>query len=306
MQRRIIPYNEFRANFSWTDPIKNPYLYNVFFVHNINPAYDSYEFLIWTDDVYRGLRVESPDDAIYNINGNYSNHHIIPIAHLLYLWDYFHGVDPTEEKKLKEQVEQVTHKQVENINQRALKEIARECSTWEDWERNVRRKAEILAEKNERILRVKQEQFELEREAFVSQKYKNSIKYIKKLCPEGRFGRSGFAWSWWNLFKGHSRPFRLDDPADELGSKRNEKNKPRGFDKNIWDSVQALFETIDSLAQAKRGDHTSFFIELQLEHDLKELSDLWSTVQNKKIYKFNPHDWEECGERYGRIKYRVK
>jgi hypothetical protein len=305
MQRRVIPYYEFQYG-GWTDPIKNPYLNYRSFAYSINPADDSYEFLLWTDERYRGLRVDSPDEEIYNINGEYSNHHIIPIAHLLFLWDYLHEIDVIEKRDLEQKVRIITNDATQRVRQRCLEKISRECSTWDNQAANSRNKKHFEDEMKEKIEKIKNDAFETERKEYLKSKYAEIVSYIEKLCPIRHFSRSGFAWSWWNLFKGYKRAYRTDDPADHFDPQKNEKQKPRDFNENIWSAVQDLYQTIDSLAQVRHVPCTNYVLEEQLAANLKNLAGQWHKVRDKKIHKFNPDEWEFAAHKYGKDKYRVK
>lgn len=86
-QRTIIPFERFTCPGILDNPIVAPYNnpdFQVFSPESLEE--DGYEFL----RVKPTGREESPNDPLYRVDNHMSNHHIIPMGKLLYLWDYFY------------------------------------------------------------------------------------------------------------------------------------------------------------------------------------------------------------------------
>lgn len=89
VERRLISFSHFTNSGATLDSISAPYLYDPHFLPSAASFSESgYEYLKWFWQEYAGQGGKHPSPAMYNVQDDHSNHHIIPQGDLFYLWHY--------------------------------------------------------------------------------------------------------------------------------------------------------------------------------------------------------------------------
>lgn len=317
VERRLIAFNEFSNGPRWGgDGIKLPYWKNPSF--NIIPteAFDEsgYEFLRYLSEA-RGLkkRPEHPTNNDFQVAANHSNHHIIPIDDLLYLWDYFHTLDKDTLQGIQKIVAIEAKELYEEKNKAMLKEFKsyprdEYAYRWNNRHKEIQQiEDEVATFKINRFNEMYKEQVKNLYFEFHLILYSLLSSYDSK---NDQANRTWFAWSYWNLFKGWKLDYRYDDPAKKpQGSDFSEKIKPAGYSPRLWkclkDKPNGLYNQIQEL---KKLPYSNKHVENAVYGSLKALSNEWSQRrQNEKIiHPYNSQEWEIMGSDDNHPIYRVK
>ena len=296
VERRIINFSQFK-NPGYTDNISAPYLNGSFSIPLAALNEDGYEFLRYRLDTHPGQRVPKPHDDEYSIEpyDNHSVHHIIPIADLLFLWDYFHTLDEASRIEIR----RIANEFASNYRNDKIAKLDNESRT---------RKTEIpkIKVKSKEIYNRKYEELH---NKFLSERYACFITILIQLCPKKaqRPDRTWFAWSFWNLFKGWKKDYRTDDPADGCRLDLSEKVRPQNFNPRIWthlkDPESGLFRKIQLL---KRNPELNNQNKANLYSCLNALHDEWNRRREKSIHPYNSAEWQHMGSKDGHKIYRVR
>jgi len=244
-------------------------------------------------------RVASPSDGVYSVNTAHSNHHIIPIADLLYLWDYFHHLHEDEKNTIRHKVGKFVEQEKKNRVLNLQKEIEEYYSVGE---KDKKWKEGLSSIKFDMIARKKNLG-----DDFVQNKilnlYVNYHTLLISLSPGGRNDRSWFAWSFWNLFQGWSRDYRTDDPSrNKNGRDFSEQVKPLHFDQQLWGAVKKLFSQIQLLKKQVVPDQQ---VETNICISLTNLHSLWAR-QPQQIHQYNENEWQNMGQQGGHFVCRLR
>ena len=305
IQRRIIQFPQFTSGV-FSDGISDPYRYNPSFMMIPVSAFneDGYEFLRYRLDAHAGRRVDSPADNAYRVNLSHSNHHIVPIDDLLYLWDYFHTLDENTVEQIRFQVNNECRKFKKLRTQALNRDIDEFYPTerqqkWEDGIRDINQAAELF--KNNRF-------DELYRDILL-QKYCLFYRVLIRLCPNETFDRTWFVWSFWNLFKGWEKNYRADDPADGCSRDFSEKRHPKSFSSSLWNCIKnpetGLHHRIQQLKATKEINSSH---ETILFSCMDTLAKEWSKRRpdEKIIHPYKAEEWDYMGQKDGHEVYQVK
>lgn len=327
VERRVIPFSQFNQQ-AIGDCISAPYQDGNFIVRSaLSLASDGYEFLRWMNCKHIDRRhiydesgrkkpiFEHPDDPEYYLPdpGNMSNHHIIPIDHLLFLWEYVHN-DTLDEFTASEIIRSVDKQKVqEDVNNAIRAEQYKQGYDKKKRENDARLrhtdgvfkdeyKERINAEYNKRIKIIYVER--------VKKRYhplKKLIKNLTPVCPD----KTWFAWSWWNLFKGPK--MREDDPSRDRIDK-SEKNMPLNFNSNLWRAVKNLDASIKKLIiqSQSRNIKNILMAEDEIKKNLSLLENVWE--KPRKIHPYDDREWLVVGktpggqftDKNGRLKKRER
>lgn len=309
IRRRIINFSEF-YNLGYLDKISAPYYFNANFQIIPSTALNEsgYEFLRYRLEDYRGRRVDHPDNDVYKlVNENHSNHHIIPISDLLYLWDYFHKLDAQTIRDIIKIVKS-------ECNERLLQGMSRLNKYVLDYYPDSNERAFHLEdgkkELNKKISQFSEKRYqELYREN-LNKKYAQFYLLFKTLSPNYQNNSStNFAWSFWNLFKGWKKDYRTDDPASEYSSDFSEKIRPKLFTRTLWHCVKnpndGLYHRIQQLKSTSVPNSAN---EATLFNCMHTLANTWSrqTKSGNHPHQYNLEEWEKMGIKNGHDIYRVK
>lgn len=307
VDRRVIPFVAFRAPAVVPiDEIIAPYKYNPDFRAFYSSALteSGYEFLRW-NLAAQGQRPNHPVSPAYNVLANHSNHHIIPIGDLLYLWDYCDHLDHGTLNQIRDRVNgEVAQRSREEIT--ALRGDIR-GNYRDEPQRFVAGQAEI----KERLARFK----ERRRRELVSEVLNGLYGAIKRilirLTPGNRNDKTWFAWSFWNLFKGWEKDYRDDDPAALSCPDFSEQVRPETLDPRLWSCIkdrrEGLYRRIQELKTVTRNQ----VAEDNLHRSLVALDCVWSERGRRDqciqcIHPYNASEWEPVGRRSGHDIYIVK
>lgn len=324
IDRRLISFSEFNQP-SWIDKISAPYHFdpNFCLITTAMLHENSQEFISW--HTWSGQYLSSrdrpthPDRPQYNLQDptRHSNHHIIPIADLIYLWTYFHTLDAESKNVLSKEID----KDFEPILISQLNALQSEIETFYPGERKQhwdRRHEEILnslndKKKNELASRVEKELLCRYNEFFKLFMYLLNVP-LKVYSPAKNFDayKNQFAWSYWNLFQGWSSAYRSDDPKGQEDD--SEKNKPLGFNSDIWECLKerqnGLFFQIKDLKKVpinRKSD--AIQIENSILNKIKHLATVWYELppnNKQRIHPFDSNEWQKVGQKEGNDVYKLK
>lgn len=305
IQRRVIQFSQFK-NGVFSDGISDPFLDNPSFKMIPVSAFneDGYEFLRYRLDTHAGRRVDSPSDSAYDVSAHHSNHHIIPIADLLYLWDYFHTLDENTVYEIRRTI----NKMVIKFKQQKTKELNEDIRTfyrsesqqkWEDGMAQINRDAQNLEKLQfSELYRMK-----------LLENYSIFYDILSTLCPNLMFDRTWFAWSFWNLFKGWKKSYRTDDTEDGCTLDFSEKKRPVSFTPTLWNCIkddnEGLYRRIQQLkatATPNSANKTTMY------YCLTTLAKEWEKRSHTrtKICTYRDSDWDLMGCKDGHDVYQVK
>jgi hypothetical protein len=283
IQRRIIPYARFTRPGVLDDGITAPYRRNPSFrvIPPLSLEEDGYEFLRWRTERHvsrrtgmdaRGRTVSlfgHPRHDAYALDDpdTMSNHHIIPIDHLLYLWEYVFD---------------------DRLDEDTLSRIGSETAF-------LFPRASRATFNREYQRRVREE---------IDTRYGVMKRLLQSLSPEGREDKTWFAWSWWNLFKGPKGTYREDDPAKDGSYDFSEKVKPLEFDKRLWSIIKDLDVAIKALIQASKStfgkERDVLVAEGRVQRILAALSEAWAGVREQRVHPYKKGEWALTGRSAGR------
>ncbi len=304
-ERRVINFGEFNDN-AYLDCIAAPYAFKENNILSAQFDESSYEFLNWRDEVYVGQRADKPNTPIYLTQDHHSVHHIVPIADLLFLWDYLHSLARDEINQIKKHVAEATAKQKAAITKQQYADLHAYYGNQEPQYQRENHKATVQQIKNTATQFMNNLQQQLITQELQHQ-YARFYKLLDTLCPEDNVTRTGFAWSWWNVFKGWERDYRTDDPSHHKGIDFSEKIKPATFNLEIWNCLKipsvGLYYVIQELKRKKKQDSA---IENKLYQSLLSLTKVWKKIRHKTIHDYTVNDWLDVGNKHGHKVYCVK
>ena len=248
-ERRAIPFARFgEKTTAITDRISAPYAYDPGFRVISAPtlASDGYEFLRWRDCTHIGRRqggaFNHPAHPMYDLHDpdNMSNHHIIPIDHLIWLWEYFY------EGRLDEETASVIRSSVDK------EEIRRAYNQSHPVDVGLAfqgRDYQTYKDANEReIDRLYKQAVTARYRQALNNRYARAQELMDGLTPGRVKDKTQFAWPWWNLFKGPN--CREDDPTHDGTGDYSEKHGPLSFEHDnaeLWSAVKTLDKQIKEL-----------------------------------------------------------
>lgn len=283
-ERRAIPFARFfELPRTLTDLIAAPYANNPNFKVPVTSTVfsDGYEFLRWRDCSHIGRRHDHPVDPMYNLDDliNMSNHHIIPIDHLIWLWEYVHNgrLDEETTTTIKDSVDiDDVKKQFRKVNAEDEELAFIDKAYKDEYKRRFKAHCKYIIDQN------------LQEE--VKTRYESLKQLINILTPTGVQDQNLFSWAWWNLFKGPNS--RSDDPASDGTGDYSEKQKPLSFDQSLWSAVKKLDTSIKELKKASQSSKSKDIItaEKKTEVVLKNLYDVW-IKKEQIIHPYTEDDW---------------
>ena len=257
------------------------------------------EFTCYRPETHGGCRVEKPTHTAYTVPETFSNHHIIPIEDLLFLWKYLHNLRFEDCDELRGQA----HLYAATIASTAEKELRKEMLAFypDSADRQSLWKTKTSDIYTQRRQNEDSKYSELHRDE-VSRQYGDFHQMLVILCLPQASTETCFAWSFWNLFQGWSKTYRDDDPSRDLPTDRSEKTRPKSFDPQIWfylkDEQLGLYTLIQALkklsplkgAQAKAKLKAT---ENALYKTMQGLSVLWKRIptQAMSVCEYNEDDW---------------
>ena len=305
IQRRIIRFPQFRYGV-FSDGVSDPYRYNPSFMMIPVNAFneDGYEFLRYRLEAYKGRRVEHSNHAEYPVKEHHSNHHIVPISDLLYLWDYFNTLDCQSELE----VRRIVSAEVQERKWALQTSLQNEINQFYPHEREHHLRVGN-ARITERLNHFSEQRYRAVYGQRVTEKYYLFHMVFQSLSPNFQNNASAFAWSFWNLFKGWERSYRTDDPADGCTLDFSEKTRPASFSHALWtcikDDNEGLYRRIQQLkatATPNAANRATMF------HCLTALANEWGKRNQaaRQIHKYRGSDWEPMGKKDGHDIYQVK
>ena len=291
---RVIAYNSFvspRALDDVTAPFRVGKAASDITQHNLEQS--GYEYVDWARYTAGGgvAREESPDLPMYDVLPNHSNHHILPIRTLQYLWDYFHlnydrgdgnAFQIPYHRRLAPIVIQNINKNVFNVYHIGPGSPSFDALV----ESTAKAKFEKL--------------------------YSAVSAVLDELCWPLDPGRENIAWSHWNLFKGWNSTIRgNNDPGDEV-----EPHKPVTFDANLWDYVQQVNRHLNELTACNGNNNMqNCEQEKRCHRALRELKNYVQSSENFQrkvkqqghfIHLYHAADWDKQGHKNGHDVWHVK
>ncbi|CAO5680881.1 MAG: hypothetical protein HEEMFOPI_01405 [Holosporales bacterium] len=300
-KRRAIPFSRFFASArTITDSITAPYAHDPNFVVPVAPtlASDGYEFLRWRDCTHIGRRhggaFNHPADPMYDLENsdNMSNHHIIPIDHLIWLFEYFcdERLDEATADDIKKSVNKDEIRQQFNAQNADDARLAFQDKAY-------KRDAE------QKIEKLHTQAVTASRKKALNDRYAHVQKLIDGLTPGGVRDKTQFAWAWWNLFKGPN--CRADDPAHDGTGDYSEKHAPLSFEQGkaaLWLAVKGLDNSIKSLKKASQlNDYARISkVEKEVEDSFNKLANVWKNQDpHPQIHPYNSNEWIKLGKTPG-------
>lgn len=252
-----------------------------------------YEYVDWERYLAGGgvAREESPGLPMYGVLANHSNHHILPIRYLQYLWDYFHlnydrgNGDEFQipyARRLREVDSDKIYKEAVDVCR--INPGLFSCD-------------KLVAEKTA---------------ALFKKRYAKTSKVLDNLCWPLAPSGDNLAWANWNLFKGWNRTIRGgEDPGD-----KPEPNKPPTFDVNLWGYIDKLkLALLDLSAINSRNRQRNVREEKacsealrKLQHYVQSSADFQRKVreQGHFIHLYSVADWDKQGHKNGHEIWHVK
>ncbi len=305
IQRRIIQFPQFTLRV-FSDGISDPYRYNPSFmmipVSALNE--DGYEFLRYRLEDYKGRRVDHANHAEYPVREHHSNHHIIPISDLLYLWDYFNTLDSQSDIE----VRRLVSTEVQNKKWALQTELQNEINQFYSHEREQHFRTGH-AQISERLNRFAEERYRVLYGQKVFKKYYVFHWVFASLSPSFQNNANAFAWSFWNLFKGWERRYRTDDPADGCTLDFSEKTRPISFSHTLWacikDDQAGLYRRIQQLKATATPNEANL---TTMYNCLTTLAQEWEKrrLTERKIHRYRESDWDRMGQKDGHEVYQVQ
>ncbi len=267
-------------------------------------------YIKWRPEQQGGPRIEHPEGGEYKLEDKttHSNHHIIPIADLEYVWDYFYKLEDTVDQTLKK-IAKLNTKKLSKRDENALNSNVKDYPIedrkhiWTQGRDSVKQK---LGRKTEEEY---QKIYALE----LKSQYGEIHGLMAALCQPNNNEKTFFVWAWWNLFKGWKKTYRVDDPSDGVGvhcRDYSEKTKPKNFPPNIWiclkNTETGLYQCIQNLKRTKFPELKK--AENELKNSLQALAYEWRKRGEKgqKIHPFIQSEWQKVGERDSHYIYRIK
>jgi hypothetical protein len=301
-ERRAIPFARFQETArTITDRIAAPYSDDPNFVIPValTPTSDGYEFLRWRDYTHisrrHGGAFNHPADPMYDLADpdNMSNHHIIPIDHLIWLWEYFFDgrLDEVTASAIRSSVDKEEIRCAYNQSHPVDVGLAfqgKEQQTYKD--------------ANEREIDILYAQTVTARyQQALNDRYARAQELIEGLTPGGVRDKTQFAWLWWNLFKGPNS--RADDPAHDGTRDYSEKHGPLSFEyskKELWSAVKDLDRSIKELKKVSQSSNVALILQAEgeISEFLTRLDNIWET-QDKRIHPYDLNDWVLVGKTPG-------
>ena len=278
VDRRLISFSRMSSP-GWSDAISAPYGVNPNFrvVPRDALTQSGYEFVRWLREAHVNRRqgghyrkhgyqlVDQHDKPLPR--QQYSNHHIISLDDLLFLWDYYQRLDPETEEEIR----------------RKVADEARANGT--QHKKSFDKKARTQQLRQQTI-----------------QKFYGRGQAIMQAisAPFSSPGDSRFVWSAWNLFQGWKCRYRTDDPSKvalRQGLRDfSEKQKPRNFNLQLWNCVKALNRSIQTLKTNSRNVD----FEVQTDEALENLKNIWMRLKSpQKPHPFHEEEWENQGQTHG-------
>ena len=305
IQRRTIQFSQFK-NGVFSDGISDPYRYNPSFKMIPVSAFneDGYEFLRYRLEDYKGRRVDHPDHAEYPVKEHHSNHHIIPISDLLYLWDYFNTLDHQSEME----VRRVVGIEVQERKWALQTKLQNDINQFYPHERDHHLRTGT-AQITERLNRFSEERYRVIYRQQVVEKYYLFHIVFASLSPNFQNNASAFAWSFWNLFKGWEKNYRTDDPADGCTLDFSEKTRPASFSHTLWTCIKddnaGLYRRIQQLKATVAPNSAN---KTTMYCCLTTLAKEWEkrSHNERRINRYGESDWNPMGQKDGHEVYQVK
>jgi len=279
VERRLISFSHFSNSGATLDSISAPYLYDPHFLPSAASFSESgYEYLKWFWQEYAGQGGKHPSPAMYNVQDDHSNHHIIPKGDFFYLWHYINDM--------------LTYQPVnDRLKSAILKQVKRESLTAKKGFYPKKRANELYDAQLELYNRIRNNFNELLQLSYID--HYPSSEITKRFC-----------WFGWNLFQGPDANHRTDDPSSSSdNTDLSEKHKPKKFNKGLWDCLKnpqtGLHQKIQALKQATLKGVPDTNLLFQLDASLATIIDLLKKSPSLvKTYPFNPTEWEEQGGKY--------
>jgi hypothetical protein len=279
VERRLISFSHFTNSGATLDSISAPYLYDPHFLPSAASFSESgYEYLKWFWQEYAGQGGKHPSPAMYNVQDDHSNHHIIPKGDFFYLWHYINDMP--------------TYQPVnDRLKSAILKQVKRESLTAKKGFYPKKRANEPYDAQLELYNRIRNNFNELLQLSYID--HYPSSEITKRFC-----------WFGWNLFQGPDANHRTDDPSSSSdNTDLSEKHKPKKFNKGLWDCLKnpqtGLHQKIQALKQATLKGVPDTNLLFQLDASLATIIDLLKKSPSLvKTYPFNPTEWEEQGGKY--------
>ncbi len=276
VERRLISFSHFTNSGATLDSISPPYLYDPHFLPSAASFSESgYEYLKWFWQEYAGQGGKHPSPAMYNVQDDHSNHHIIPQGDLFYLWHYVSDTltyQPVNDKLKCAILMQV---KTELLNPKKTKQRA----------------GQLYAD-------------QLDLYTCLQNKFKKLLEISYKDQYQIQETTKMFCWFGWNLFQGPDANHRTDDPKSSSDkTDLSEKHKPKKFNKELWECLKnpqtGLYKSIQVLKQATLKGVPGTDLLFQLDTSLATIIDLLKKSPSLvKTYPFNPTEWEEQGGKY--------
>ena len=302
-ERRGIPFARFReAARTITDRIAAPYSDDPNFVVPValTPASDGYEFLRWRDYTHIGRRhggvFNHPADPMYDLADpdNMSNHHIISIDHLIWLWEYFFDgrLDEVTASAIRSSVDKEEIRCAYNQSHPVDVGLAFQG-----------KEQQAYKDANEReIDRLYTQAVKAREKQALNDCYARAQELIEGLTPGGVRDKTQFAWPWWNLFKGPNS--RADDPAHDGTGDYSEKHAPLSFEQGkavLWLAVKALDQSIKDLKKASQLTDPACIgrVEKAVAISFENLAGVWKKQDSQIIHPYNSNEWINVGKTPG-------
>jgi hypothetical protein len=294
------------------DRVCAPYYYNTSFKVIPTDAFiqPGYEFVYYRDEIYghQGPRPVKPKKVHhYDLldENTHSNHHIIPIRDLVFLWDYFHHIDNTTSQqitnKVTEQIKAERKERIYELNQDIHSQTLDYTQGKDMWDNGRQKIQDDLAILKETLLQEK-------KESVLKNNFGYIINLFTQLCPHGIDAQNRFAWAYWNLFQGWNSDHRNDDPRFEQDP--SEKTKPLGFTTDVWNALKdeqtGLHRGIQDLIKANAYPAQRSKAESLVITSLNKLSGIWGKHQHKTVHSYNPAEWLQVGYKNDHPVYELR
>lgn len=305
IQRRIIGFSQFKT-IGYVDRISAPYYFNPNFTMIPVSAFNEpgYEFLRYRLEVYKGRRVEHPARDEYAVKDHHSNHHIVPINDLFYLWDYFHTLDSQSEIEVRNIVRAAVQQERWNLQTKLQKQINEFYPHERDHQLSIGN-----AQISEKLESFAKKKYKAVYEEKVFEKYYAFHFIFRSLTPAFQEDNVNFfVWPLWNLFQGWNKSYRTDDPADGPVD-FSEKMRPASFSHALWsclkDDDEGLYRRIQQLKATTTLNSAN---KTTMYGCLTVLAKEWEkrSHADRKIHRYRDSEWDLMGQKNGHDVYQVK
>ncbi|MCC2667239.1 MAG: hypothetical protein K0S63_1155, partial [Gammaproteobacteria bacterium] len=333
VERRVVPFSE---NPWFIDRISAPYR-NEFRVSTPRrQGQNGPEFAVYDPEIDRPPAPNYPAYEHPPFFEHQSNHHIIPIRDLLYLWDYFFIIEEKMEYRIREELKRnkVFSQKLSSVLKNLKKEYKEgESDVWRNFHGLPTLEEKLGKLKKSFVQNCSKEEDRLTKfwiQSEFEEKFHKFHTLIEDLCypliirercqrVQNRQtkivsgfnpdvvrmadSRRKFAWSFWNLFKGWELKYRQDDPKYD-GVDKSEKNMPKNFNEELWLAVKNLHAVIQKLRATESPVPA---IEEEIFQSLSAVKSSWDRTGHKDaIYGYKRNDWVRVGWKDGHELYRLK